>query len=164
MSEVIGVGPLELGVLGINISEDNIRKLVGEALSFHPLGRIFHLDEKIRITDNDIDILIGSINIYECNDSVDQLIILSKMNRSEYDLENGLVYSELSHIEFAHELGHALGLEHPVKRCHEGICTLKYMQHICPYSRDIMGCTVNQTETFGFTKEDIKKLEEGYLI
>ena len=162
MSEVIGIGPLELGVLGINKYGSNfdkqyVRELIRKTLEFYPLGRIFHLDGKIIITDSDIS--IRTVEPYELSESVDQLVILSKMNMSKYDPENGFIYCEMNPIEIAHEIGHALGLQHPVKRCHEGICTLEYMKHICPYSRNIMGCAVNQTETIGFTSDDIKELE-----
>lgn len=170
---------LILNVLGIDVSQEELERLVSETMVFEPFTDIFseHSIGKYEDTPDGYRQLKKGIEESERSGKKAVIAKIQKdcksprFNMVYIDFPGGpddnLIYSNTNPIILAHEIGHALGLIHP-----SPFCTLftrffcgknREKRSRCDYARDIMGCCAgNFGETTGFSQSDIKFLRRKY--
>jgi|SRR3989344_1802335 len=173
----IGNGPLEIGMIGFSengeLSIPQLKDLAKSTLEIYPLGDIFHLSD-INIT-RIPDVSGFVIEFYELSEmekmrltrNFDVIAAIKENVLPRCHPDGKYLYSKLSPMVFAHELGHALGLDPFFISCcspylFNELKTLEETQ--CPYWGYVMcGDRHAILGNRGFSPENIEKLEEWYL-
>ncbi|MFH1585588.1 MAG: hypothetical protein ABIB79_02385 [archaeon] len=160
-------GKLKLGILGLytngnKITCEELKDLSRKALSFYPLKNIFEVScvdsRDLRLCHPGRGVEQREAIKFKAINELDSIVAIQKDGLCKYDGILKIIYSEEDPIVLAHEIGHSLGLKHPVLRCGQRICDKIYRSR-CEYSKDLMGCANLTKETFGFSKKDIIQLE-----
>lgn len=113
----IGKGPLDLVVASSFLNEEELRRIAQKVLSIYPLGNIFSVSKLLPCFEHFglPDTFRRARELYK--GGADLFALLTSGNKGEYFLNEGIVVSSVDPITLAHEIGHALGLEHPNPLC-----------------------------------------------